>query len=66
MASSSGGTKRPSSDSDGGPAPKKPALLIPTLDIGPVTGEEDLDVKVLKVKIHPIALHFMKYFAHDH
>ena len=45
----SGGTKRPSSDSDGGPAPKKPALLIPTLDLGPVTGEEDLGIKVLKV-----------------
>ncbi len=43
--------KRPSTDSEGGPPPKKPALHIPTMDIGTVTGEEDLDIKVLQVKM---------------
>ena len=43
------GNKRPSTDSEEGPPLKKQALFIPTLDIGPVTCEEDLDNKVLKV-----------------
>ncbi len=47
MATSS---KRPSTDSEDGPPLKKQALFIPTLDIGPVTCEEDLDNKVLKVE----------------
>lgn len=48
--------KRPSSDSEGAPLAKRPALLIPTLDIGPVASEEDLDIKVLKVKWPPYAV----------
>lgn len=55
------GSKRPSTEMEGGPSAKRPALLIPTLDIGPVASEEDLDIKVLKARKHQY--NYMSYIA---
>ena len=43
-------TKRPAVDSSGAPPAKRSALALAPLDIGPAAGEEDLDLKVLKVR----------------
>ena len=45
-------TKRSSSDSSGAPPAKRSALSLAPLDIGPAAGEEDLDLKVLKVVLN--------------
>ena len=34
-----------------GPPPKKLSLTMPPLDIGPASGEDDLDLKVLQVGV---------------
>ena len=44
--------KRPASG-DGAPAAKKPLLMQGPLFIPPATSQEDLDVKVLQVRIVP-------------
>ena len=41
--------KRPAPESSATPPPKRSALALAPLDIGPAAGEEDLDIKVLKV-----------------
>ena len=42
-------TKRPVVDSSGAPPAKRSVLALAPLDIGPAAGQEDLDLKVLKV-----------------
>ena len=44
-------TKRPPEDQGEAPASKRPSLLLGPLDIGPATGEEDLEIKILQVGI---------------
>ena len=44
-------TKRPAGEASGAPSAKKISLAMPTLDIGPAAGEEDLDIKILQVNI---------------
>ena len=41
--------KRPAEDDGGAPSSKRPSLLVTPLDIGPATGQDDLDIKVLQV-----------------
>lgn len=41
--------KRPSEDDGGAPSSKRPAIMLAPLDIGPATGQDDLDIKVLQV-----------------
>ena len=60
------GSKRPSTEMEGGPSAKRPALLIPTLDIGPVASEEDLDIKVLKARDHAITIYIIMYTYHTY
>lgn len=43
--------KRPAEDFGAGPSLKRPHLSLAPLDIGPATGEEDLNVKVLQVRV---------------
>ena len=42
-------SKRPAPESSEAPPTKRSALALAPLDIGPAAGEEDLDIKVLKV-----------------
>lgn len=42
-------TKRPAPESSAAPPAKRSTLVLAPLDIGPAAGEEDLDLKVLKV-----------------
>lgn len=44
-------TKRPAGDSGGAPPPKR--LALGPIDIGPASGEEDLNIKVLQVETRP-------------
>lgn len=45
-------TKRPGGEIGGAPPAKKPSLAMAPLDIGPAAGEDDLDIKVLKVSFY--------------
>lgn len=57
-------SKRAAVECSGAPSTKRSALALAPLDIGPAAGEEDLDLKVLKVCFqitHPLS----ELYMHD-